>query len=188
MKFSKITIMVLALMLIFSVSGGALALEEVSTNEFSAECIKVGEAIGMPADQDGILIDDPSTITRGLPFTMTATSVSNLLTTYSASGKNFTGGAMDAFAKEGLKITGKVTSSLGTSSGYDVKCGACYYNSSNDTFYSVAYDYFPSGKNYTYWAEKLCFSNSVTYYGHITNNLGSGTVSGSLTFSVSTKP
>jgi len=182
MKFSKTAVLVLALMLMFSMSGGALA-----TNEFSSERIKVGEAIGTPADQDGFLEDDPSSITRGLPFTMTATSVSNLLTTYSASGKNFTGGAMDAFAKEGLKITGKVTSTLGTS-GYDVKCGACYYNSSNDTFYSVAYDYFPSGQNYTYWAEKINFSNSVTYYGHITNNLGSGTVSGSLTFSVSTKP
>lgn len=151
-----------------------------------------GTPIGSPKDEDGVLLEDSSYETRatgGLPFTMRANGVTNLLTTYNSTGKSFTGGAFDAFESTGLMIKGTVTSTLG----HDVKVGACYYNPSNDTFYSVHPGYFESGVESEHWTPKLSgknfyFSNYETYYGHITNHNGTGSVSGTLEFSVAKRP
>lgn len=149
----------------------------------------LGEPIGTPDEEDGILIENRASTADGLPFTMTANRVSNFLTTYSSSGKNFSGGCFDALKGTGLKIEGTLTHSLG----YNIKVGACYYEPSNDTFYSVYPGYFESGVECVWWIPKMgaggmYLGNYTTYYGHITNHNKSGTVSGSLTFSVSTDP
>ncbi len=149
--------------------------------------VAAGEPIGTLADEDGILIENGMARASGLPFTMTAVRVSNLLTTYSSSGKNFTGGAFDAFENEGLLIEGTVTHSLGM----NVKVGACYYTATDDTFHTVYPYTFNSGVESSVFIPKsygkiIYFYNQSTYYGHITNHNGSGTVSGTLNFSVST--
>lgn len=148
----------------------------------------LGEPIGTSAAQDGMDIAPNYSRSSGLPFTMTATSVSNMLTTYNSSGKNFTGGAFDGLQGEGLLITGKLTHSYG--SNYTIKVGACYYQASNDTFYAVSSAYFQSGQSDTTFVPKLegqyiNFNNGQTYYGYIKNHNGVGSVSGELTFSVS---
>lgn len=145
--------------------------------------------IGTLADEDGILLADTGARASGLPFSMRAVNVKNLLTTYSASGKNFTGGAFDVFEGTGLLIKGTLTHSHDTYT----KVGACYYMASSDTFYSVSPQYFPSGEEFTAWIPKesgkyLLFFNYETYYGHITNHSNVGTVSGTLNFSVSKDP
>lgn len=149
----------------------------------------LGEPIGTLADDEGVLIES-QTRTSGLPFTMTANQVSGLLTTYH-SGKSFSGGLFDYQKGTGLKIEGTLTHSMRM----NVKVGACYYQPDNDTFYSVYPGYFNSGVKGTWWIPKLLpnvsgmlLGNYTTYYGHITNHNGMGTVSGSLTFSVSTNP
>lgn len=150
--------------------------------------LNLGEPIGTLAEDEGVLLKgDFATRSSGLPFSMTANGVTGLLTTYSSSGKNFTGGAFDGLTGEGLSITGTLTHTLG----YKIKVGACYYNSYNDTFYSVDPQYFNSGEDESGFIPKLDgqyqnFYNSTTYYGHITNYNGSGSVSGTLNFSVST--
>lgn len=181
------------LMLLVCFSTNAFASSPSTTNILEQNVIlNQGVPIGTHAEEDGILLEDAqvrAASASGLPFSMTAINVSNLITTYSSSGKNFTGGAFDGFAAEGLLIEGEVTHTLG----YNVKLGACYYQTSNDTFYSVSPKYFDSGVEDTAWIPKLNgrilnFHNSITYYGHITNHNGVGKVSGDLSFSVSTDP
>lgn len=181
------------LMLVMVCTTSAFAASPTSSIEQSQDLILVqGEPIGSRADEDGFLLEDTdirSARSSGLQFSMTANNVSKLLTTYSAPGKNFTGGAFDGLVGEGLLITGKVTDT----SGSDVKVGACSYNANKDTFYTVMPIYFDSGTWSTSWIPKirngyLYMGNSTTYYGHITNESGSGTVSGTLNFSVSKNP
>ena len=125
------------LMLVMVCTTSAFAASPTSSIEQSQDLILVqGEPIGSRADEDGFLLEDTdirSARSSGLPFSMTANNVSKLLTTYSAPGKNFTGGAFDGLVGEGLLITGKVTDT----SGSDVKVGACSYNANKDTFYTV---------------------------------------------------
>ena len=141
--------------------------------------LNLGEPIGTLAEDEGVIFEGGfAARASGLPFSMT---------TYSSSGKNFNGGAFDGFTGQGLSITGTLTHTLG----YTTKVGACYYQSSNDTFYSVDPKYFSSGVNQSGFIPKMNgqyinFHNSITYYGHITNHNGSGSVSGTLNFSVST--
>lgn len=145
----------------------------------------VGEAIGKHSEEDGFMIDSGDTKANGLPFSMTAKSVSNLLTTYSSSGKNFTGGVFDT--SDGLLVEGKLTHTSGN--GINIKVGACYYKSIDNTFYSVYPLYFESGKSQEGWIPKLpYFSNSMTYYGYMKNTSGIGKISGTLNFSVSKDP
>ena len=167
------------LMLVMVCTTSAFAASPTSSIEQSQDLILVqGEPIGSRADEDGFLLEDTdirSARSSGLPFSMT--------------GKNFTGGAFDGLVGEGLLITGKVTDT----SGSDVKVGACSYNANKDTFYTVMPIYFDSGTWSTSWIPKirngyLYMGNSTTYYGHITNESGSGTVSGTLNFSVSKNP
>lgn len=144
--------------------------------------------IGTPADEDGILLEDASTRASGLPFSMRAASVKNLLTTYHSSGKNFSG--TDFGTGEGLKIVGTLNS---TYAGANIKVGACSYVIATDTFYSVSPRYFDSGVATTAWIPKMAekvvlFENSQTYYGFISNYIGEGTVSGTLNYSVSRNP
>ncbi|MEG2146648.1 MAG: hypothetical protein RRY06_08470 [Lachnospiraceae bacterium] len=178
------------LMLVACTTVSALASTPATSDElYQGLVTNIGVPIGTLAEDEGFLTQDTATKATGLPFSMTANGVTGLLTTYSSSGKNFTGGAFDAFKGTGLLIAGTVTHT----NGYNVKVGACYYNSSNDTFYSVSPQYFDSGVNNTGWIPKMAgssmnFNNSMTYYGHITNHNGSGKVSGTLDFSVSTNP
>lgn len=175
--------LVLALMASLTVCAFATSLESESkyiTNP--------GEPIGTLTDQDGIDVAPNYSMRSGLPFTMSATGVSNMLTTYNSSGKNFTGGAFDGLQGEGLLITGELTHSYGSE--YTIKVGACYYRASNDTFYAVSSAYFQSGQSDTDFVPKLDgqyinFNNNQTYYGYIKNHNGVGSVSGNLTFSVS---
>lgn len=148
-----------------------------------------GEVIGSLADDEGFLHQEPVTrASGGLPFSMIARNVQNLLTTYSSSGKNFTGGAFDGLKGEGLLIQGTLTHT----DGRDIKLGACYYKPSTDEFVSVKICIFASGVQDSAFIPKVLsngyqyFMNSETYYGHITNTYSSGTVSGTLGFYVST--
>lgn len=193
--FKRVIPFALVVVMCLCVAAPAFAAEKVFANiatfsdaSASASAVQVPEVIGGLKDQDGILLDDPvlpASVNSTYLFQMTATNVSSLLTTYYAPDKSFTGSCMDAYASEGLRIEGRVTSSTGTGS---IKVGACYYKESTDSFVSVAYSYFTSGSNQSEWWPKTgYFNNSMTYYGHITNNLGTGTVSGSLTYSVDTQ-
>lgn len=186
MKKTLFSIM-LVLVLMASLTVSAFA---ASPESESGYITNLGEPIGTVSDQDGIDVAPNYSRSSGLPFTMTATSVSNMLTTYNSSGKNFTGGAFDGLQGEGLRITGTLTHSYG--SNYTIKVGACYYNASNDTFYAVSSAYFSSGEYGSTFVPKISgkyinFNNSQTYYGYITNHNGVGKVSGSLAFSVATE-
>lgn len=186
MKKTSISIM-LVLILIASLSVCAFADQ---TNDEIGYIPTIGEAIGSLSDQDGMDIAPNYSRSTGLPFSMTATEVKNMLTTYNSSGKKFNGGAFDGLVGEGLKITGSLTHSYGSE--YTIKVGACYYNASNDTFYAVSSSYFKSGVYSSTFVPKLDgmyinFKNSQTYYGYITNHNGVGSVSGSLSFSVATE-
>lgn len=190
----KLLSCLLALACVLSMSVPAFAAEpDIEIIDVNPEnIVLVEEVIGSLNDQDGILLDDEPVATprsTRVLFTMTATKVYELLTTYGAN-KNFTGGVMDGLAGEGLLITGTVTNHQPNvvEGAATVKVGACYYQPSTNTFVSVAHSYFPSGTAWRYWAPKIYFSNQMTYYGHITNNFGVSYVSGSLTFSVSTNP
>lgn len=189
MKLKRNVALILAVMFILSATTGAFAASknDISTVDAdSSEIVPVGEIIGSLSDQDGFLVRDvPATRSVGSLFSMTARSVSNLLTTYQVSGKSFTGGNMDAFAGEGLKISGTGTTSTGNGT---IKVGACYYSSYNDTFVSVCSHYFTPGTYGEEWLPKTTFSNSITYYGHVTNPNGTGTVSGTFNFAVTPEP
>lgn len=190
MKRTLSSLLVIAMMLACATS--AFAAPPTHPADISqATATVVGEPIGTRAEEDGILLESRASAANGLPFTMTANGVTNLLTTYASTGKNFTGGVFDGYAGEGLRIVGKITHTLGE----NAKVGACYYNTTNDTFYTVKTVYFRSGvNNESAFIPKLrsdgylYFNNSITYYGHITNHTGSGSVSGTLNFSVSTNP
>lgn len=164
--------------------------QESVWNEDDYTLVK-GEPIGTPADEDGVLIENHTNsvagaASRGLPFSMTGSGVTTLLTTRFSTGKNFTGGAFDAYNNEGLKITGRLTHTQGLSS----KGGACYLDSSN-VYQTVKTIYFASQVQRSAFIPKLengniNFSNYFTYYGHITNYQGTGSVSGTLSFSKAT--
>lgn len=179
--------LLVAMTVLACVTAGASASSPIPSTELDQGVVlNRGVPIGTPADEDGILLEGIGPRSSGLPFTMTAKGVTGLLTTYSSSGKNFTGGAFDGFNNEGLLIKGTITHTQGKST----KVGACYYQASNNTFYSVDSKQFSSGKSNSLFIPKisggvLYFNNSMTYYGHITNNSG-GSASGSLDFSVST--
>lgn len=162
--------------------------EDISIIEMDPEnIICQNEVIGKFSDQDGIILPDRATTrTIGTLFTLSANKVYNLLTSAGASGKNFTGGYIDGTKGEGLQIKGTVNSSVDSSA--TIKCGACYYNANADEFVSVAWDYWESGVEETHWFHKLNFNNQMTYYGHITNNVGTGYVYGTLTYSVAKNP
>lgn len=151
--------------------------------------LNLGEPIATLAEDEGALLDGRiTTRASGLPFSMTAKRVTGLLTTYNSPGKNFTGRAFDGLTGEGLLIKG----TLKHTQGKKVKVGACYYIISSNTFSSVTNELFNSGVAGSLFTPKLDgkimnFSNSITYYGHITNYSGTGHVSGTLKFSVSTK-
>ncbi|NLV87450.1 MAG: hypothetical protein GX025_09605 [Clostridiales bacterium] len=188
MKFKRIAILALILIISLSVSTGALAQgENISIiNVNPNNIVLFGEVIGKLSVQDGVLLPDaPAVLRAGSLFSMTATKVSNLLTTYGVNGKSFTGSVIDGLAGEGLKITGTGMTSTGAGT---IKVGACYYQASNDTFISICSYNFVSGVQGEMWRSKAYFNNSMTYYGHVTNNNGSGTVAGTFNFSVATKP
>lgn len=184
-----------ALVMSFAVfcSINAYAVEPVNSNceAEDAFILVKGEPIGSLADDEGYSSQNAETraaAATGLPFSMTATHVTQLLTTRE-SNKSFTGGAFDALDDEGLLITGVLNQSVGNT----VKAGACYYEAIDDTYYSVMPLYFESGQSIEAWIPKMSgrvmyFGNSTTYYGHITNYSGTGYVSGNLNFSVSTSP
>lgn len=196
----------MALVLVMSFSMTAMAAEEalpiIELN--SDNIVQVEEVIGSLEDQDGVLLEDPvvleteimpatTDINKRTLFSMTAAKVYNLLTSMGSSGKNFTGGAMDAFEGEGIYVEGTLNLSVGTGGPFQIKVGTCYYDASSDTFVSVGYHLFTSGESDYYWWPKsdgpyLRYQNQITYYGHITNTYGSGYVSGTITYSVSTSP
>lgn len=188
MKLKKIVALAVALTLALSSITGAFATYDGGSilDVDSSNIVSAGEVIGTLSDQDGFLLPDaPATRSLGALFSMTAVRVSNLLTTYQVNGKSFTGGNMDAFAGEGLKISGTGTTSTGTG---NIKVGACYYQSYNDTFVSVCSYPFTPGTSGEKWWPKTTFSNSITYYGHVTNPNGTGTVAGTFNFAVTTDP
>ena len=182
-------LLTIAMMQACMASAFAASTPEESTSVPQEMTAVLGEPIGTLTDDEGGLIESRTSTSGGLPFTMTANKVSGLLTTYSSSGKNFTGGCLNGLKGHGVKVKGTVTHSLG----YNVKVGACYYQPDNDTFYSVYPVYFDSGVESIWWIPKVSgysqyFFNNETYYGHITNHNHVGTVSGSLTFSISADP
>lgn len=193
MKRAFSILLAIAMMMVCMTSAYAATTPEDPINAPQEMTAVVGEPIGTLADDEGeVLFDIQTTSSSGLPFTMYANKAVGLLTTYH-SGKSFTGGSFDALRGQGLKIEGTLTHSLG----YNVKVGACYYQPDNDTFYSVYPDYFNSGDKGTHWIPKVLgdimggtqlFFNQMTYYGHITNHNGMGNITGSLTFTVSTRP
>lgn len=190
MKNKRIITLLIAIALIICTFPGRAFADnsDISIIEIDPETVICpNEVIGKFSDQDGIILPDrPETRSIGQLFTLSATKVYNLLTTCGASGKNFTGGNIDGLKDEGLQIKGTVNSSADSSA--NIKCGACYYNANADEFVSVAWDYWQSGVEETHWFHKLNFNNQMTYYGHITNNVGSGYVYGSLTYSVAKNP
>jgi len=109
----KLLSCLLALACVLSMSVPVFAAEsDIEIIDVNPEnIVLVEDVIGSLNDQDGILLDDePTAAPRkvGFLFTMTATKVYELLTTYGAN-KNFTGGCMDGLKGEGLLITGTVT-------------------------------------------------------------------------------
>lgn len=190
-KIYKLFALMLSFAVLCSINAYAMAPTSTNTEAEDTFILVRGEPIGSLEDDEGFSsqnVETRTTATTGLPFSMTATGVHELLTTKS-SGKSFTGGAFDALVGEGLLMTGSLTHTEGRS----VKAGACYYEASNDTFSTVKPLYFDSGESIEAWIPKISghvmyFGNSTTYYGHVTNAAGSGTISGNLHFSVSTSP
>jgi len=179
----KMIVMILAVALILTNLTGVFSASADDGNDTETVCTK-GFPIGSMEDQDGYLIEDDEP-TRGLPFTMSARKVYNLLTTYGVSGKSFTGGAFDGLAGEGLLIEGTLSNSVGG----NIRYGACSYDVYDDTFYTVLPLTIASGEPIEAFIPKQWyFSNSITYYGHVTNYTGVGYAYGDLSFSVSTDP
>lgn len=182
---------IMAIAALCSFNTFAVASTDISEELPDGLTLVEGEPIGSLADDEGFKsanIESRAVTATGLPFSMTATGVQELLTTY-YSGKSFTGGAFDALSGEGLLITGSLTHTQDKT----IKIGACYYEISKDTFHSVMPSIVDSGEQIKTWTpkmsgQKLYFGNSTTYYGHITNYSGTGSVSGNLYFSVSTSP
>ena len=200
MKCRKILSLVLACVTVLSMSVPAFAAEEdISIIDVNPDTVVYfEEVIGSPDMQTGELVEESAAAPRAVGdtlFSMTATRVTQLLTTYNSAGKYFTGGNLDW--DEGVRISGTVTSSLGTGGSYKVKVGACYYDPSTDTFVSVDGPYyFTSGEYRSIVISKFPggyinlqnFYNQEKYYGHITNWMQGGYVSGNLTFSIAKNP
>lgn len=186
----KLLHMFLACMMLLACATTAFASPSADSPELYEGVVPVqGDPIGTIEDQDGVLLQDIESRSGRLPFTMTAINISNLLTTMSSPGKCFTGRSFSTSRGEGLLITGKVTNTAG----YDVRVGACSYQPANGIFFSVYPLYFQSGVQSTGFIPRVdgttaYFTAQETYYGHITNYQGVGTVSGELRFSVSTRP
>ncbi len=169
----------------------AFAAQNIDSAELEEGLIPVqGEPIGTLEDDEGMLPNgENSTFAAGsLPFSTTANALTGMKTSR-GEGNSFTGGAFDAYAQQGLLVKGRLTHTQGKA----IKVGACYYDSNTMTYYSVKPLYFSSQVEGRGWIPKLDgsylnFNNSRTYYGHITNYQGSGSVSGTLNFSVSQKP
>ena len=182
----KFLTILMAFALLLAVISNTMAYSEKENT--SEEPPVHGYPIGTKSEQDGTLIDDGES-NRGLPFSMTATGVQHFLTTdYENSTKHFTVGAFDGYVGEGLLITGSLTHTGGSV----VRFGACYYNPSNDTYYTVQPMIAYSGSSISRFISKMNgmdfnFFNNTTYYGHVTNIAGFGSVSGYLDFSVSTQ-
>lgn len=200
MKCRKILSLVLACITVLSMSVPAFAAEEdISIIDVNPDTVVYfEEVIGSPNMQTGELVEDSAVAPCAVGdvlFSMTANHVTQLLTTYNSAGKYFTGGQLDW--DEAIKITGTVTSSLGTADHHLVKVGVCYYDASTDTFVSVDGPYyFQSGREDTVTIDKFRdgyinlqnFYNQERYYGHITNWMQGGYVYGTLTFSIAMNP
>lgn len=180
MKSKKISALLLSMALCSFLFGGATASEKPHTEIDAMENVMVGEPIGGIDDQDGVLLPDgPVPRKPGYLFQLSASGVTQLLTTHNVSGKNFTGGKMDY--NEGINIDGTLTNTKGNS----IKVGVCYYNRRTAKYDSVYGAYFSSGSYGNVWAGKMNgqsirFGNSTTYYGYINNHSGSGSVSGTI--------
>ena len=184
----------LALALVSSFSLTAFAAEEdLTIIELDPnDVVYVEEVIGTPEGQTGVLLEDAPKNTRAADkelFSMTATRVTELLTTYNSTGKYFLGN--DVNYKQAIKIEGKVSMSMGEGEQYNVKVGVCYYDASTNTFVSVGYSYFDSGVEDVTYIEQYrngvisqykTFLNYERYYGHITNRYTGGYAYGTLTF------
>lgn len=194
--------LVLSLVLIMAISFSAnifAAEEEAIVMEINPDdVVYVQEVIGSSEGQTGRLVEAKNgnlLSSEEELFSMTATRVTSLLTTYNSTGKNFLGS--DLNYKQAIKITGKVTMSTGEGKNYPIKVGVCYYNPSSDTFISVGYKDFESGKDDTAYIQQYrngvisgspTFQRYEKYYGHITNKLSSGYIYGTLTYSLVDNP
>jgi len=150
MKLKKILCPVMATMMLLSCTAGASAsaADGSAKPDDEAEGI-VYEVLGGIEDQDGILVDDMQSRADGLPFTMTAKRVTSLLTTYSSSGKSFTGKDLDA--NEGVLVEGTLTNTAGN----DIKAGVCDYDDENDRFNAVYPHIFPSDEEDSTFIPKM---------------------------------
>lgn len=112
-------------------------------------------------------------------FTMNATNVTSFL----RSNGTYTGRTkLDGTYRFGYKF--KLTHSLaGTTHNYAMRGGICYYNSSTQMYDPLScIDSTTSGKTHTGYIAKDRFVQDRIYYGYVKNKLGSGSVTGTLTF------
>lgn len=111
-----------------------------------ARVVQPESYLGRLEDETGVLLEDDVAVQEAVPssrfmFSMTASGVTDLLTTY-RTAKKFTRSDLNGGA---LYITGTLNNSTGQHNATS-KVGACTYNSSFGTFDAVTDDYFPLAK------------------------------------------
>lgn len=139
--------------------------------------------LGGLEDETGVLLEDDVAVQEAVPssrfmFSMTASGVTDLLTTYGTT-KKFTHSDLNGGA---LYITGTLNNSTGQHNATS-KVGACTYNSSFGTFDALTDDYFTPGENETTGRYQYSiFKSGKTYYGYIKNHYHYGEISGTISF------
>lgn len=140
--------------------------------------------LGRLEDQTGQLLEDseaapPAASSSYCMFSMTASGVTTLLTTYGIPNKNFTRAKLDGGA---LYITGTLNNSTGQRNATS-KVGVCTYNSQTGSFDAKTSDYFtPGEKETTGQYLYTIFESGETYYGYINNHYRYGEISGTISF------
>lgn len=148
-----------------------------------ARVVQPESYLGRLEDETGVLLEDDVAMQEAVPssrfmFSMTASGVTDLLTTYRTT-KKFTRSDLNGGA---LYITGTLNNSTGQRDATS-KVGACIYDSRLLTFDAITSDYFaPGTKETTGRYQYSIFKNGETYYGYIKNHYRYGEISGTISF------
>lgn len=139
--------------------------------------------LGRLEDQTGYLVEDSAVVLPAASnsyslFSMTASGVTSLLTTYRTS-KYFT---RDDLKGGALYITGTLNNSTGQRNATS-KVGVCTYNTRTGKFDAKTSDYFtPGEKETTGQYLYTMFESGERYYGYIKNHYQYGEISGTISF------
>lgn len=178
LKKTKITALILAILLLCSSVGTASACTPASEAEEEDPALACRSVIFQDKFEDGGVL-------LTLVHTLTVNDLSGFI--YNSS-KTITQNSLPDEAARIYTIGRLTKSGVSYGASNEIRTGLCYYNSSSDLFVPVYYRYVDSGVSFT---ENLCAVSSLsrytTYYPFIKNmDADYGDVSGSVAFYYST--